>query len=117
MASLAAVREAADREGRRNGLTASAIDDLVLAANELATNVVRHGGGAGRMWLWRANGRVFCQVIDDGPGMPDADHCGEEPPGPSAVAGRGLWMIRRFTDAMDIETGPTGTTVTVAVAI
>ena len=38
-------------------------------------------------------------------------------PPPGALTGRGLWMIRKLTDRMRIETGPAGTTVTVATAI
>jgi anti-sigma regulatory factor (Ser/Thr protein kinase) len=117
LGSLAAVRSFVDQHARSTGLPSDAVDDLVLAANELATNVVRHGGGQGRVWVWCAGGAVFCQMKDRGRGMPDPGEAGESPSPPGALTGRGLWMIRRLTDRMRVETGPSGTTVTVATAI
>jgi anti-sigma regulatory factor (Ser/Thr protein kinase) len=115
--SLAAVRSFVEQHARSAGLPADCVDDLVLAANELATNVVRHGGGHGRVWVWCADAVVFCQMMDRGPGLADADGVGELPSAPGALTGRGLWMIRKLTDRMRIDTGPAGTTVTVATAI
>lgn len=113
--SLAEVRAVVADEGRRHGLPAIAADDFVLAANELATNAVRHGGGAGRMWVWSASGFLYCQVSDRGPGMADRYRVGAPPPG--ALTGRGLWMIRLTADLVHIDAGAAGTTVTIAVAL
>jgi serine/threonine-protein kinase RsbW len=88
-------------------------DDVVLVAHELATNVVRHGGGTGRLRLWREAGRIVCRVSDSGPGL--GPTCAE-PPGPSTPGGRGLWIARRLADVR-IETGPSGTTVVAALAL
>jgi serine/threonine-protein kinase RsbW len=110
--SLAAIRSIISKAGRSAGLSEDATTDLVLAVNELATNVVRHGGGTGLMWVWSANGCVFCRVTDSGPGMTVPRI---EPPPPGSVTGRGFWMIQRMTDKMDVQTGPHGTTVTIAI--
>jgi anti-sigma regulatory factor (Ser/Thr protein kinase) len=110
--SLGAVRDLVNRVASECGLASSGVDDLVLAANELATNVVRHGGGRGLVRLWCADDTVFCQMVDYGSGMPSSSASGEPPP-PHALTGRGLWMIRRMADQMEIDTGPRGTTVTI----
>jgi anti-sigma regulatory factor (Ser/Thr protein kinase) len=89
------------------------VDDLVLIAHELASNAVRHGGGSGRLRLWRDDYRVICRVSDGGRGIASV---AEELPGPRSEGGRGLWIARRLA-AVRIDTGPGGTTVTAAVAL
>jgi anti-sigma regulatory factor (Ser/Thr protein kinase) len=116
LASLAQLRHAVIRHGQQFGLAEGPLNDLVLIANELATNVVRHGGGVGRMWLWHLNGCVYCQVSDRGPGMVDPNHAGERPHDPNALTGRGLWLIRQMSHQVHIETDAHGTTVTVTIA-
>ncbi|HEY7173967.1 MAG TPA: ATP-binding protein [Micromonosporaceae bacterium] len=117
LASLAGVRAAAVSDGLGYGLPDGPLNDLVLIANELATNAVRHGGGSGRMWLWCGDGRVYCQVVDQGSGMSDPDHAGEKPTDRNALTGRGLWLIRQMAERIDIDTGMDGTTVTVAIPL
>src|SRR4029077_17915103 len=41
-------------------------EDLVLAVDELATNSVCHGGGSGRLEIWRERDRLVCEVSDGG---------------------------------------------------
>jgi anti-sigma regulatory factor (Ser/Thr protein kinase) len=113
---LAALREQVTRKGHECGLTNQRINDLVLVANELTSNVVRHGGGTGSMRLWHDENSVYCQVSDAGSGMADPAGVGRQPSRPDAVTGRGLWMIRQLADEVRIDSGPTGTTVTVRVA-
>jgi anti-sigma regulatory factor (Ser/Thr protein kinase) len=115
LASLGRLRDAVTRCATDCGLAGLAVSNLVLVANELATNVVRHGGGTGRMWLWCADRRMYCQVIDAGPGLSDPEAAGMSPSEPTALTGRGLWLVRQMSDRLHIRTGPGGTTVTVAV--
>jgi anti-sigma regulatory factor (Ser/Thr protein kinase) len=115
--ALVALRHAVTRHGQQLGLAEGRLNDLVLIANELATNVVRHGGGVGRMWLWRRDGCVYCQVVDRGPGMSDPSHAGEKPNDPNALTGRGLWLIRQMSHQVHIDTTAQGTTVTVTIPI
>jgi anti-sigma regulatory factor (Ser/Thr protein kinase) len=93
------------------------VDDLVVIANELASNAVRHGGGAGRLLLWRNAAAVHCRVIDGGPGMGEPDVAGTQRASPAAAGGRGLWIVRQLCDRLDVDTGPRGTTVTAIVLI
>jgi anti-sigma regulatory factor (Ser/Thr protein kinase) len=88
-------------------------EDIVLVAHELATNVVRHGGGSGRLRMWRDGRRIVCRVSDSGPGL-GADR--DEPPAPDTPGGRGLWIARRLAE-VQIETGPSGTVVVAAMGL
>jgi serine/threonine-protein kinase RsbW len=115
--SLSRLRSAIAEWARRCGITGQLAHDLVLIANELATNVIRHGGGRGKMRLWCDDGRATCQVSDWGAGMPDPDRAGTVRADPDSVTGRGLWMVRRMSQRMHITTGPTGTTVTVTLGV
>ena len=92
------------------------VDDVVLVVHELASNVVRHGGGAGRLRLWREDRRIVCRVSDSGPGLADTGALGTEPPSSRVPGGRGLWIARRLAD-LRIETGPAGTVVTASMSL
>ena len=117
LGSLAGLRDEVARQADRCGLTAVARDDLVLAANELATNVVRHGGGSGRMRLWSAGGWLYCEISDCGPGLPDTSQGTGARTDVGAITGRGLWLVHRLGHRVRIESGPRGTTVTLAMAL
>jgi anti-sigma regulatory factor (Ser/Thr protein kinase) len=114
--SLGRLRAAIADWARRCGINGTTAQDLVLIANELATNVVRHGGGLGRMWLWCDDGAATCQVSDWGGGMPEPDRAGTVKVDQDSVTGRGLWLVRRMSQRMHIKSGPAGTTVTVTLA-
>jgi hypothetical protein len=47
--------------------------------------------------------------------MPDLD-AGTRQPEPTALGGRGLWIVRHLCDDLVIETGPKGTTISAAIA-
>lgn len=89
------------------------VADLVLVAYELAANAVRHGGGTGTLRLWRTGtDQIICQVTDPGPAPDDLAQQGLHPQSPSQLGGRGIWLIRQFTHALDIQTGPGETRIT-----
>jgi anti-sigma regulatory factor (Ser/Thr protein kinase) len=90
------------------------IDDVVLVAHELASNVIRHGGGYGRLRLWRTDAAIRCRVSDSGPGLVGIG--ADELPSPQVPGGRGLWIARRLA-AVTIETGPDGTIVTATMSV
>ncbi len=93
------------------GATAPQTEKLVIVAGELATNAIRHGGGRGRLRLWRDGNLIICQVSDNGPGISDPG-VGTTPPDQTAMSGRGLWVCRQLCESFLIEVTPTGTTVT-----
>ncbi|BCB90358.1 ATP-binding protein [Phytohabitans suffuscus] len=92
------------------------VEELVVVANELASNAVRHGGGTGRLRLWRAGDLIHCEVSDTGPGLADAEVGLERVP-LTAYGGRGLWVVRQMSERVDVRTGPKGATITAAFAV
>jgi anti-sigma regulatory factor (Ser/Thr protein kinase) len=79
-------------------------EDLVLAVDELATNSICHGGGAGMLEIWREPGRLVCEVSDEGH-IAEPVH-GRTQPDPDAISGRGLWLVEQLTDSIEIRSAP-----------
>jgi serine/threonine-protein kinase RsbW len=96
------------------GLGGERLDDFVMAVNELLTNAVRHGGGAGRIRLWRSSDRVWCEVADSGAGLAVPVPDQPQRPASDEPGGWGLWLAGELTDSLDIVTGADGTTVRVS---
>ncbi|MEV0000756.1 ATP-binding protein [Micromonospora sp. NPDC050980] len=99
------------------GLAGQRLDDFVLAVNELITNAVRHGGGQGRLRLWRRGGDVVCEVADHGPGISARRLRDRGRPAPETAGGWGLWLARELSDTMEVETGDAGTVVRITAAL
>lgn len=93
------------------GLTGRGLEDFVLAVNEIVTNAVLHGGGHGRLRLWSHAGRLWCEVSDEGPGLPAGWMGDGRPPEGLDFRGRGLWLTGMLCDQVMIVSGPAGTTV------
>lgn len=96
------------------GAAPHSVDSLLITVGELASNAVRHGGGAGTLRLWLADDQLFCQVRDHGPGIADPERVGREAVPPTAPGGRGLWIVRQLCHEMTIDNDDTGAVVTVA---
>jgi anti-sigma regulatory factor (Ser/Thr protein kinase) len=95
--------------GRDVGLTETRIADLVLAANEVTTNSLRHGGGVAYVRTWKADGAFVCEAADNGRfDMPLVDR---ERPASDVRASRGLWLSNHLCDLVQIQSNPLGTTV------
>lgn len=99
------------------GLSPRKADDLVIAAHELAANVVLHGSGCGRLRIWRCDSTLRCQVTDDGSeSRKDSGkkaRSGGEPESadPSSwriEPGHGLWLIRQLADDLTLRRGQDG---------
>jgi anti-sigma regulatory factor (Ser/Thr protein kinase) len=113
-AGLASLRAVVARRGVRAGLTPERGDDLVLAINELATNSIRHGGGAGTLAIWETSSTLVCEVTDAG----RIDHplAGRDLPTPGQVGRYGLWLVNRLCDLVEQRTVPHGNLVRVSMA-
>ena len=110
LAGLVELRHQVQRRAQDAGLADLALYRFVVAVNEITTNAVRHGGGAGRLELWRTGRSLYCRVTDHGPGLPPGHQLRR--PTTDAVGGRGLWLAGRSSDHLAIDTGPHGTSVT-----
>jgi serine/threonine-protein kinase RsbW len=111
---VTALRHAVASAAADAGLAGVRLDDFVVAVNELLTNAVRHGGGAGHVALWRDGGSVFCEVSDHGPGVPDSRAAHPVRPAADDPGGRGLWLVGILTDSFDVTTGSNGTAVRIS---
>jgi anti-sigma regulatory factor (Ser/Thr protein kinase) len=110
---LPRVRDFVARHGGAAGLPAPRVRNLQLAANELATNAILHGGGAGELRMWQTARQVLCEVRDRG--RVRGRLAGLVPPAPDAVGGRGLALVNYLSDLVRIHTGPRGTAIRVYV--
>ncbi|MEU4479875.1 ATP-binding protein [Micromonospora sp. NPDC023966] len=99
------------------GLGGQRLDDFVLAINELITNAVRHGGGQGRLRLWRGPAELVCEVADHGHGISVQRLRDRARPAPDTAGGWGLWLARELSDTMAVETGEAGTIVRITAAL
>ncbi|MGH2729872.1 MAG: ATP-binding SpoIIE family protein phosphatase [Actinomycetota bacterium] len=91
--------------------------EVLMAVNEAAANAARHG----RREEGRSEVRVRCAlagpnvivtVADDGPGFDPTSVDSHRLPDRFASGGRGLFLMRELMDAVDFDTSPKGTTVT-----
>lgn len=110
--SLYALRAAVAAHATALGADEDALFHLLIIAGELAANAVRHGGGRGRLRLWRTRELLHCQVSDIGTGIRDADTVGTAPAPPGAPGGRGMWMVRQLASHITIDSTPHGVTIT-----
>jgi anti-sigma regulatory factor (Ser/Thr protein kinase) len=110
-ATLTSTRAAVARRAERAGLTPRRRDDLMLAVNELATNSILHGGGAGTLTVWETSGALVCEVTDAG----RLEHplAGREPPEPGQIGRYGLWLVNQLCDLTEQRTHAHGNVVRV----
>jgi anti-sigma regulatory factor (Ser/Thr protein kinase) len=119
-ATLSALREAVLGCASAAGLSRDRCIDVMLAAHELAANIIRHGSGQGRLRLRVTERALSCQVSDArataGPGLEGQ----RDPDGTAASAaaaawpvehGHGLWLVRRTADQVQVTAGPAGSVV------
>lgn len=111
---LAALRAAVAVEAHEAGVPAERLPDLLFAVHELAINALTHGGGAARLACWLDGQHFVCELADDGPGIDDR-YPGYRLPTPSDLGGRGIWLLRRLCDYVEIHSGADGTRVRVRV--
>jgi anti-sigma regulatory factor (Ser/Thr protein kinase) len=109
--SLRAVRRFVALGAERARLGRGRREDLVLAVDELATNSVTYGGGRGELSLWCEAGEVRCEVRDRGHITDPL--VGRRRPAPEQLTGRGLWVVGRLCDEVEIRSSPGRTVVRV----
>jgi anti-sigma regulatory factor (Ser/Thr protein kinase) len=93
------------------GLDQEAVDAMVLAVNEVATNSLRHGGGRGELRAWTDGRSLVFEVSDQG--HITSPLVGRLRPAPDARDGAGLWLANQLCDLVQIYSSARGTTVRV----
>jgi anti-sigma regulatory factor (Ser/Thr protein kinase) len=86
-----------------------AVDDLVLAVNEIATNSLQHGGGNGHLRAWDTDTAFVCEVRDSG--LIDQPLIGRVCPSSEHERGRGLWIANQVCDLVQVSSSSAGTAV------
>lgn len=109
--SLPSLREFTQRSLAASALSRDRTSDFVLAVNELATNSIMHGGGAGTLRLWFDDTHVIAEMRDAGH-ITDA-MVGRVTPTPAAQSGRGLWITNQLCELVQIRSAGTGTVIRV----
>jgi anti-sigma regulatory factor (Ser/Thr protein kinase) len=103
---LAGLRRLVERHAARAQLSADRTLDLLVAVNEIATNSVRHGGGRGRLLLWREPDALVCEVRDTG--RIQQPLVGRERPQRGQVGGYGVWLANQLCDLVQVRAFRTG---------
>jgi anti-sigma regulatory factor (Ser/Thr protein kinase) len=94
----------------RAGVAGSKLAELEWAANEVATNVVRHAGGEARVRTWMLQTEFVCEIADRGPGIKDS--LGRHlPPELGQKAPSGLWFVNQLCDLVEMHSSTWGLTV------
>ncbi len=99
--SLSGLRRWVTGHALSAGLDEEARQDLILAAAEVATNSVLHGGGSGRARLWIDDRDLVCEFTDRG--HISEPMVGRVLPGSALAHGRGLWMVNQLCDLVQIR--------------
>lgn len=108
---LRAVRAAVDEHAASAKVSDERRSDLVLAVNELATNSIRYAGGRGELCAWRTGDRLTFEVRDEG--WIRDPLAGLTLPNYRSTRGRGLWLVNRLCQLVQLRSGEKGTAVRV----
>jgi anti-sigma regulatory factor (Ser/Thr protein kinase) len=107
---LPRLRDFVGRRASAAGLAHDRSVDLQMAANEIATNTIRHAGdGAGSARIWTDDGHVVCDITDAG--HIEDPLAGRVLPPVTSECGRGLLVSNYLCDLVRIYSVPGLTTV------
>jgi anti-sigma regulatory factor (Ser/Thr protein kinase) len=86
-----------------------ALEDFLLAVDEMTTNALRHGRPPVDLRLWADDKRLVCTVTDRGAGLQDP-FIGYGPAHGNdlSLGGMGLWLARQLCDHVDISVADDG---------
>lgn len=101
---LGDAREFVRQHAGGHGIAPDRVDDLVLAANEIVTNSLRHAGGHATVATWFDGASVVCEVRDHG--FINDPLVGRFAPPPSVSSGRGLWLANHLCDLVSVRSAP-----------
>jgi len=96
------------------GFNALAVEEIVVAVSELATNLARYAtDGAITLELVDKDGASALRIesVDSGPGLGDIDQAVSDGFSTGGGLGKGFGSIRRTTDLLDVQSSPAGTRI------
>jgi len=108
---IPATRRTVAQYARTCGLPDEQVEALELAASELATNSIRHGGGSGTVAMWVQDGAAVVEFSDTGHVADPLT--GRLTPTHEQTGGRGLFLVHQLCDLVQLRSSPRGTTVRV----
>jgi anti-sigma regulatory factor (Ser/Thr protein kinase) len=106
-----ATRRTVAQWARSCGLPEERVEVLELAASELATNSIRHGGGGGTLAMWLDESAAIIEFSDTGT-LADP-LAGRMTPTLDQEGGRGLYLVNQLCDLVQLRSSGHGTTVRV----
>lgn len=104
-----ATRRTVAHYARSCGLSPERVEALELAASELATNSLRHGGGTGTVSMWLEPTAVVVEFSDSG--ILTDPLVGRSRPSLDQESGRGLYLVNQLCDLVQVRSSPAGTTI------
>jgi anti-sigma regulatory factor (Ser/Thr protein kinase) len=104
-----ATRRTVAQYARRVGLPEEKVEALELAASELATNSIRHGGGTGTVAMWVTREAAYVEFSDSGH-LTDP-LTGRLKPLLEQEGGRGVYLVNQLCDLVQLRSSAHGTTV------
>jgi anti-sigma regulatory factor (Ser/Thr protein kinase) len=108
--TLHAMRRFVAAAALRCGFGEEHVDAIVLAANEVATNSLRHGGGRGTLRVWTHERSIVCELRDAGR-IEGQALLGRMRPQAGQAGGHGLWLANQLCDLVQVRSGREGTVV------
>lgn len=112
---LRSVRQFITDQATALGLDPDRISKLTRAVDEVVTNSLRHATGDGKVDTWVEGSMVVAEVRDQG--HIEDPLVGRHPPVKQDEAGRGLRMVNRLCDLVQVRSAASGTTVRLHMAL
>jgi anti-sigma regulatory factor (Ser/Thr protein kinase) len=103
------MRRQIERSAAASGLTRAQRQDFVLAVNEAAANALEYDEPPRALRLWRRDAAVIGEVV--GRGRIEDPLAGRRRPAPTAVRGRGLWIVNQLCDLVELRSCQSRTTL------
>ncbi|MEV5572622.1 sensor histidine kinase [Spirillospora sp. NPDC052269] len=96
------VRRFLSGRAERYGLPSDRRLPFLLAANEVATAVIRHGGGQGDLWVWATADELVCELTDPAARVEDR-FLGHIPPRLDRPTEAAMWAVRCLCHIVEIR--------------
>ena len=104
-----ATRRTVAQYARKVGVPDEKVEALELAASELATNSIRHGGGAGTVAMWMEPGAMVVEFTDSG--RVTDPLTGRLMPSLEQEGGRGVYLVNQVCDLVQLRSSDQGTVI------